>query len=319
MSAEPQTIPELSVCIPVYNESGNLALLHQRLTDTLAAYGKTYELVFVDDGSTDGSLEILTDLSAKDPHIRILRFFRNFGQQMAVLAAFHDARGESVVLIDADLQTHPEDIPPLVDELLKGYDIVYGQRKHRKDPWYRTVTSRCMSMMLNKVTGIRVPDSSSGFIALSRVFLDTVNLYNEKTKFHAPLLAWLSYGRWSTVPVSHDARHSGTSKYNFYRLASLAVTFVCNYSAFPLHLAGFLGILFACLGAAGLLMSFVWGVFAGGAGVPAILSGIAFFSGIQLFFTSVLGEYTVRIFNEVKDRPPYVVREVIEGGQVRQG
>ena len=181
--------PELTVMVPVYNEEGNLDQLHERLVKTLDEYGKSYEVLFIDDGSTDRSYERLKTVFERNPRVRVLRFARNFGQQLAIMAGFHHARGDVVVLLDADLQVMPEEIPLLVNKLAEGYDIVYGIRQRRKDPLVRRVGSWCMSHLLYRVTGINIPDGASAFTALDRKFVDTINLYNEKTRYLSGLFA----------------------------------------------------------------------------------------------------------------------------------
>lgn len=238
----PQLAPcTLSILVPAFNEQDNVGLLYARLTKTLAEYGKTYEILFVEDGSTDRTFSILKELYAGDPNVRIIRFARNFGQQMAIMAGLRYARGHVVVLIDADMQSQPEEIPLLVDTLAQGYDIVYGVRRARRDPLWRKLGSRFVSYLLYRLTGINVPDSASGFIALDRQLVDRVNLFQERTKFFSGLFAWLSYGRCAHVYVTHAPRHSGSSKYNFAKLAKGAFNFICNFTDMPLNLAFYAG------------------------------------------------------------------------------
>lgn len=306
--------PQLSVVVPVYNEEGNLLHLYERLTGALDAFGRSYELLFIDDGSKDASFDRLSELHAKDERVRVVRFARNFGQQMAVQAGLDFSSGDAVVLIDADLQTHPEDIPTLVERLDDGYDIVYGVRERRRDPLFRRLGSWCMSHFLYRITGIDVPDSASGFLALDRRFVDSLKLYGERSKYFSGLFAWLSYGRWAFVPVNHSPRQSGDSKYSLFKLVGLTLNFVCSFSELPLRLATYAGGLFAGLGVLEvMIVSVLWLV---SFGPPAadvwILAGVlAVFSGVQLLCLGIMGEYLARIYTEVKERPPFVVREVL--------
>lgn len=307
--------PELTVIVPVYNEEANLEALHARLSASLRAFGKSYELVFVDDGSTDGSYDRLRVMHAADETVRVVRFVRNFGQQMAVTAGFRHARGQVIVLIDADLQTSPEDIPLLVTKLREGYDIVYGLRQHRKDPLIRRAGSWFISRLLYRITGIDMPDSSSGFIALDRRLVDSINLFNERSKYFSGLFAWLSYGRWASVPVQHAPRRAGESKYNLKSLVALTLSFVCSFSVQPLRFSAFVGagLMLAALVALGALG--VWGALHEMhlSGLAAVLVAfMAFFTGLQLCFLGILGEYLARVYGEVKGRPPFVVREVLD-------
>lgn len=306
---------EVTVAIPVFDEEGNLDHLHQRLTQVLGDMGESYELLFIDDGSKDGSFDKLRALHGSDPHVRAVRFARNFGQQMAVAAGFRYARGNVVVLIDADLQTRPEDIPKLCEKLAEGYDIVYGVRGHRQDHVVRRFGSWAMSHLLFRITGIGVPDSSSGFIALDRRFVESIKLYGEKSKYFNGLFAWLSYGRSASVPVEHLPRASGASKYTLRQLVSLALNFVCSFSVLPLRFATYVGGAFFLLGCAGLLgVLGVW-LFASqpaGLGLWTLVAVMAAFSGVQLMAIGMLGEYLGRIYTEVRERPEYVVREVLD-------
>ena len=312
---------ELSVVVPAFNEEENVDLVHQRLTETLKAYGKTYEIVFVEDGSTDRTFELLKSIHERDPAVRVIRFARNFGQQMAIAAGLRYAYGDVVVLIDADMQTLPEEIPMLVDKLAEGYDIVYGVRQHRRDPWWRRLGSRAVSYMVCRVTGIEVPDSSSAFIALDRRFVDHINLYHEKTKYFSGLFAWLSYGRCGVVPVTHAPRQTGVTKYNFRKLVAGTLNFICNFTVVPLDIAlycGALVIALSVLGFAGLLTARLLGTAAPQETTWFLVAVIAFFSGTQLFSVGILGQYLGRTYHEVKERPAFVIREVLEPDERRQ-
>lgn len=312
-AAKPQY--ELSIVVPAYNEEGNVELLHQRLTAALAAYGKTYEILFVDDGSTDQTFDLLKAIYEKDHAVRVIRFARNFGQQMAMAAGLRFAHGDVVVLIDADMQTLPEEIPLLVEKLKEGYDIIYGVRQKRRDPLWRRLGSRAVSHMLFRVTGISVPDSASAFIALDRRFVDHVNLFNDKAKFYSGLFAWLSYGRCGYVPVTHSSRHAGQSKYNLPKLISGVFNFVCNFTAAPLYVAFYLGGLIALAGLVELVAVLSSSlVTLGHAPDPVwVLTGIVILlSGVQLASVGILGQYLARVHREVRDQPPFVIREHLE-------
>ncbi|MBN2307997.1 MAG: glycosyltransferase family 2 protein [Candidatus Hydrogenedentes bacterium] len=308
---------QLSVVVPVFNERDNIDQLHDRLDGALRPRGRTYELLFIDDGSTDDSFDKLEALHERDPAVRVVRFVRNFGQQKAVAAGLRYARGDVVVLIDADLQTLPEEIPKLTDKLAEGYDIVYGIRERREDPLLRKLGSWCMSHLLYRMTGIDVPDSASGFIALDRRFVDSINLFNEKSSYFSGLFAWLSYGRWAAVPVSHQARQAGRSNYTIPKLIGLALNFVCNFSEMPLRFATYLGGGFVILGTLGLIACLAAHVLASApswAGLWALAAAMALFSGVQLLAIGVVGEYLGRVYTEVKQRPAFVVRDILDHG-----
>jgi glycosyltransferase involved in cell wall biosynthesis len=309
--------PCLTVIVPVFNEKENIGDLHDRMARTLDEYGKSYELLFIDDGSTDGSYEMLQALHGRDPNVRAVRFLRNFGQQMAVAAGFEYARGDVVVLIDADLQAMPEEIPLLVDKLGEGFDIVYGVRQRRQDPLVRRIGSWCMSHLLYRVTGIGIPDAATAFIALDRKFVDSIRLYNERSRYFSGLFAWLSYGRSGSVDVTHAPRQAGATKYNIRKLVGLTLNFVCSFSVLPLRFAAYLGA--ALIAAGGMALAVLLGIRLLDSGAPALGTWVlaalmAFLAGVQLFAVGVLGEYLARVYTEVKDRPSYVVRDVLDHG-----
>ncbi|HOE66647.1 MAG TPA: glycosyltransferase family 2 protein [Candidatus Hydrogenedentes bacterium] len=305
---------ELTVLVPVFNEEDNIGFLYERLISTLDAYGKSFELLFIEDGSVDRSFEKLAALHHADARVRVVRFARNFGQQMAISAGLQYGRGEVIVLIDADLQAPPEEIPRLVDKLAEGYDIVYGVRKGRIDSLLRRVGSWGMSHLLYRITGIDIPDSASGFTALDRRFVENINLYSDKSKYFSGLFAWLSYGRWATVDIRHTARHSGESKYTIAKLVSLTLNFVCNFTVMPLRFSLFVG---AVLAGASLATAAGW-AFAGALGMAPfhalgfLALAIVFLAGIQLAAMGVLGEYIGRIYREVREQPLFVVREQLD-------
>ncbi len=310
--------PSISVIVPVYNEAPNLRELYNRLKKALDDYGKSYELLFIEDGSTDESFSILKELHNLDSRIRAVRFARNFGQQVAIAAGLRHARGNVVVLIDADLQTMPEEIPKLVEKISEGYDIVYGIRQRRKDPFLRRVGSWCMSHLLYRVTNIEIPDSASGFLALNRNFVDSINLFNEKSKYFSGLFAWLSYGRWASVPVEHAPRHAGVSKYSIPKLVGLALDFVFSFTTLPLRFASYAGFVFSLIG----IVALCWvvllrliGYFTHLPQGTLLLSVLLLCSGIQLLSVGILGEYLAKVYIEVKERPSYVIKEVLDNTQ----
>ena len=313
--------PFLTIIVPVCNEEECLPILHERITKVLSDYGKPYEILFVEDGSTDGSFEILRGLHEGDPHVRVIRFARNFGQQMAITAGLQHARGEVIVLIDADLQTAPEEIPKLVDKLREGYDIVYGARTNRQDSVMRKLGSRAVSYVIKRLTGAGVPDSASGFIALDHRFVAAVNQFNEKSRYLSALFSWLSYGRTASVSVSHHERHAGPSRYRFFQLAALGVNLICNFSTVPLRIAlgiGFAFMMIGFLGFLGLLLAH--GISGPWNSEPHcfIVALLFLLSGVQLFASGIIGEYLGRIYREVRDQPNYVVREMLDASAPSQ-
>ncbi len=308
--------PALSVVVPMFNEEENVEHLYRRLETTLKEYGLSYELIFVEDGSSDGTFEKLMALHEQNSSVIVLRFARNFGQQMALWAGLRQSRGDVVVLIDADMQYSPEDIPRLVDRLSEGYEIVYGKRAERSDSWLRKKGSALLLRFFRNGSGVDFPDTMSCFAALDRRLVDKLLLFNEKNKFWGGLFAYLSDGRWATVPVEHAARQGGRTKYEHTRLLGLALYFVSCLTTRPLRLAFYAG---AALVLVSILGAITWCVSAivlygavPNAGTGLILAAMCLLSGVNLIAIGLLGEYVGNIQREVKDQPPYIVQEILK-------
>jgi glycosyltransferase involved in cell wall biosynthesis len=298
-----------SVVIPVFNEEPNLEPLYARLKGVMDSLQEPYEIVFVDDGSTDRSFQILVGLHQKDRNIKVIRFTRNFGQHPAVMAGFNTARGELIITLDADLQNPPEEIPKLIEKLGEGYEVVFGVFQQRKHSAFRRAGSRFSKWILARILPVGTTNLS-GFRALRSYAVGQLKLLNEKNKFLDGLLCWMGY-KVATVEVGHDERHSGKTKYTPFKLVSLWLDMVISFTDFPLKIATFGGLL---LGALSLLLAlfyliryFLYGYSVPGFATTAIL--IAFFSGVQLFFLGILGEYMGRVNRDVKNKPEYIVRD----------
>ncbi|MBA3531370.1 MAG: glycosyltransferase family 2 protein, partial [Ardenticatenales bacterium] len=253
----------LSVVIPLYNEEESIALLYERLTQALDLYGRSYELIIVDDGSTDGSFLRLRHLAQVDSRLRVVRFRRNFGQTAAFAAGFDHARGEIIVTMDADLQNDPRDIPVLVEQIEAGYDIVSGWRKERQDRFLdRKLPSVLANLLISNVTDVRLHDYGCSLKAYRRDILKEVRLYGELHRF-IPALASQVGGTVTEVPVTHHARRFGRSKYGLSRtvrviLDLITVWFLGSYGTRPLHVFGTLGFIAAGAGTlTGLYLTFV--------------------------------------------------------------
>jgi glycosyltransferase involved in cell wall biosynthesis len=311
--------PDLSVVIPIYNESPNVRQLHAELTATLEAWGRPYEIVAVDDGSRDDSFQILSELHAADPRLRVIRFRRNFGQTAAFAAGFAHARGAIIVTSDGDLQNDPRDIPALVAELERGADIVCGWRRDRKDTW---LTRRLPSMLANRLissaTGVRLHDYGCSLKAFRAEVVKPLRLYGEMHRF-IPAIASEIGVRITEQEVKHRARMHGTSKYGLSRtvrvvLDLLTVKYLLDYSKRPLQIFGLVGLLFGGLGA--LILLWLVGVkFIGHQGIgdrPLLLFGILLvFTGVQLVTIGLLAEMQARTYHESQNKATYVVRDVL--------
>jgi dolichol-phosphate mannosyltransferase len=293
--------------------------LWAELHPVLEGLGETYEVVFVDDGSTDGSRAFLSDLHGQDHHVRVVRFVRNFGQQMANTAGLHFARGRAVVLMDADLQSPARYIPDLLAKLREGYDLVYGKRVKLTGPLYRRIGTRIANWLIVKMTGADMPDSSSGFLALDEGLVRNVNHYQERSRYLSGLFAWLSYGRSTWIPVERRPRKHGDSKYSFFSLAAIVLTFIARFSTRPLHLALWAGSAVITIAALlGLLWIVLFVTQGWAVSQTALLASVILFSnGLVLIALGVMGDYVGRIYGEVREQPAYLVAEVLEqdGGE----
>jgi glycosyltransferase involved in cell wall biosynthesis len=255
----------LTAVIPVFNEVESLFELHSQLRSVCSANGYEMEIIFVDDGSTDGSWDAITKVSEADPLTRGLRFRRNFGKADALNAGFAEARGELVFTLDADLQDDPVEIPRFVAEIEKGFDVVSGWKQVRNDPWHKVGPSRVFNWMISTITGVKLHDHNCGFKCYKREIFDEVNLYGELHRF-VPVLAHARGWKVSEIAVHHRARQHGGSKYGFERFTKgfldlLTVRFLTGFGQRPQHLLGTIGLLAFAIGGIGLAaLTLLWGV-----------------------------------------------------------
>jgi glycosyltransferase involved in cell wall biosynthesis len=309
---------DLSVVIPIRDEEASLEELYRELTATLSLWGRSYEILVVDDGSTDRSFEILSRLQAADPHVRVIRFRRNFGQTAAFAAGFEYARGRYIVTSDGDLQNDPRDIPALVELLEGGADVACGWRKDRKDPF---LTRRLPSMMANAlistVTGVRLHDYGCSLKAFNADVVKGMRLYGEMHRF-LPAMASEQTSRIVERVVNHRPRRYGRSKYGLGRtirvvLDLLTVKFLVSYATRPLHIFGMVG---GAMALAGFLISgwlAYWRLFGGMSlsNRPLLLLGIVLiFTGVQLITVGLLAEMQARTYHESQNKPTYAIREI---------
>lgn len=309
---------KLSLVIPVYNEEQNLPALSDAIHSALAAYSNEWEVIFVDDGSRDKSLEVLQGLVAKDPqHARIVSFRRNFGQTAAIAAGIDHSTGEIVVMLDADLQNDPADILMMIDKLNDGYDVVSGYRKDRKDKFItRTIPSRIANGLISWVTGVHLHDYGCTLKAYRREVLDNVRLYGEMHRF-IPVYAHAIGARITEVPVQHHPRKFGKTSYGLERtlkviLDLLTVKFLLSYSAKPIYLFGGAGVSLMLLSAITLLVLLVRRIFFSISVLasPFFQMSVMFFIlGFQSILMGLIAELLVRTYHESQHKPTYTVRE----------
>ncbi|MBX3180174.1 MAG: glycosyltransferase [Candidatus Hydrogenedentes bacterium] len=304
--------PTLSVVLPIYNEQAALDSLFERLTTTLDATGMAWEVVAVDDGSTDGSRELLRAHRARDPRIRVVVLVRNFGQSPALYAGFSRARGRFVVMLDADLQNPPEDIPRLVEKLEQGYDMVSGRRATRQDSFFRTAPSRWLNRYISAVTRVPLSDHGCAIKAFRRELVDRMLTLTHRCRY-LPADAAMLGGRVTEIDVSHAGRPHGQSKYGPIKLIRTAFDLITSVTAAPLQAIGLFGWFLAGIG---FLMS-LWVAYVrvtqGDINQMGTVVAVFFFlSGCQLVATGLMCEYISRIYIEVQARPYYVIQEELE-------
>lgn len=306
--------PDLSIVIPVFNEADNLNALSSRLISVLDEIGRPYEIIFTNDGSRDDSLSILKELHKRHPRaVRIIDFNANFGQHMAIMAAFERVRGEIVVTLDADLQNPPEEIPKLVNAMEAGHDVVGGYRKQRQDNMFRRYASRFINLIRERTTHIRMRDQGCMLRAYRRNIVEAIVASGESSTF-IPALA-LSYARNpAEVEVEHAARAAGDSKYRLYDLIRLNFDLMTGFSLVPLQVFTLFGILVAAMSGVLVVYLMLRRLLIGPEveGVFTLFGILYFLLGVAIFGLGIAGEYIGRIYLEVRHRPRFVIREVIE-------
>jgi glycosyltransferase involved in cell wall biosynthesis len=312
--------PELSIVIPVRNEAPSLAALHDELASTLTASGRSYEVLIIDDGSTDDSFQILARLQAVDPHLRVIRFRRNFGQTAAFAAGFDHARGRIIITSDGDLQNDPADIPALVEVLERGHDIVCGWRKDRKDAFLsRRLPSMIANWVISVSTGVHLHDYGCSLKAFRAEVVKPLKLYGEMHRFLPAIASEQGVSIVERV-VNHRPRQHGTSKYGISRtirviLDLMTVKFLLSYSKRPLQIFGPIGLGIGLLGSViGVLLAYqrLTGVATAGWLALLFLSILLVVTGGQLVTLGLLAELQARTYHESQNKPIYVIREILE-------
>ncbi len=306
----------ISVVVPVYNEGKNLVLLMDRLEAALRKTGRAYEIIYVDDGSRDDSLEILKGFIGRTG-VRVLELTRNYGQHSAIMSGFSIVRGDIVVTIDADLQNLPEDIPALVRTMAEGnYEVVGTVREIRKDSIFRKFPSRIVNAMTRKITGIHMKDWGCMLRAYRREVVDRMVDSQEYSTF-IPALATLFAKRMTEIPVGHEERHAGVSNYTLWKLLNLQFDLLTSFSEFPLRVLMYIGTGMAFLGVTfGLLlvaMRLLYGPGWAAQGIFTLFAVLFFFVGVLFFALGIMGQYIGRIYHEVRKRPRFTIRKLHEG------
>jgi len=318
LANSPQIPPQLSIVIPVYNEEEGLQALFDRLYPAMdqlqSKLNLRYEIIFVNDGSKDRSAGMLAaQFDLRPDTTRVVLFQNNFGQHMAIMAGFEYARGESIITLDADLQNPPEEIALLAAELIKGHDYVGTIRANRQDSWFRKTASRAMNHLRQRITRITMTDQGCMLRGYSRRIVNLVRQCNESNTF-IPALAYTFAANPTEIHVKHEERFAGESKYSLYQLIRLNFDLVTGFSVMPLQLFSIFGMLLA-LGSGTLFALLLVRRFVLGSEVEGVFTLFAltfFLIGVMLFGLGLLGEYIGRIYQQVRERPRYVVQTVLE-------
>ena len=306
--------PYISIVIPVYNEQDNLDALFTRLTATMDSYGRPWEVLFTNDGSRDRSGEMLKEFHKRRPkEVRVIDFNGNFGQHMAIMAAFERVRGDIVVTLDADLQNPPEEVPKLITAIESGHDSVGGFRKNRQDTFFRTYASRVINGIRANITRIRMKDQGCMLRAYRRNIVDSIVSSGETSTF-IPALAYSFSANPGEVEVEHAARAAGESKYRLYDLIRLNFDLMTGFSVVPLQVFTFFGIVISILSFLFVVFLFIRRIVVGpeAEGVFTLFAILYFLVGIGIMGLGIIGEYIGRIYKEVRRRPRFVVREIYE-------
>ncbi len=301
----------ISIVAPIFNELDNLSELYHRVRDVMSTTPGTWELVLVDDGSTDGSTERILELAKQDKHVRPVIFARNFGHQVAITAGWDYARGDAVVIMDADLQDPPETIPDLIAKWREGYEVVYAVRAEREgETWFKKTTAALFYRIVHRITDVKIPVDTGDFRLMDRKVVDVLKTMRERHRFPRGMSAWVGF-RQIGVPYKRAARHAGVTKYPFKNMIKLALNAITGFSYFPLQLATYFGFAAAGLAIIAIPVVIIMRLAGQGAflGQATTLIAVLFLGGVQLISLGVLGEYLGRIYDEVKGRPLYIVRE----------
>ena len=311
MNADQQQL--ISVVVPAFNEEAVLPRFHQALAAVLAAQPYRFEIVYINDGSSDRTLDIIKELRESDNQVTLIDLSRNFGKEIALSAGLHKAAGDAVVVIDADLQDPPELIPELIREWQNGYDVVYAQRTHRKgESFLKRTTAHFFYRIVQRISKITIPEDTGDFRILSRRAVNALNTLNEQHRFMKGLFAWIGYSQ-KAVHYQRDARHAGETKWNYWRLWNFALDGITSFTIAPLKISTYLGLLTAASAFAyGIYMVIETLIYGNPVpGYPSLIVIVLILGGVQLTAIGILGEYLGRIFNETKRRPLYFINEYL--------
>lgn len=303
-----------SIIAPIYNEIQNIPELYRRVKEVMDASGEPWELILVDDGSTDGSTEKIRELAKQDKTVRPVIFARNFGHQVAITAGWDYARGDAVIIIDADLQDPPEVILDLAAKWREGYEVVYAVRGEREgESWFKLWTASLFYRLIYRITDVKIPVDTGDFRLMDRKVVDVLKKMKERHRFPRGMSAWVGFKQIG-VTYKRAARHAGVTKYPFKKMIRLAVNAITGFSYFPLQVATFFGFVSAGIAILAIPVVIYMRMTGSGAffGQATTLIAVLFLGGVQLISLGILGEYIGRLYDEAKGRPLYIVREAPE-------
>ncbi|MGE5658134.1 MAG: glycosyltransferase [Actinomycetota bacterium] len=306
--------PKYSFVIPIYNEEQTLPELYRRMSAVMDRMDGATELILINDGSRDRSLQLLRDLHQKDSRICYLSFARNFGHQIAVTAGLNFARGQVVVILDGDLQDPPELIPELIEKWRQGYQVVYAQRTQRhQESWFKRFPAYLYYRILRHLADVDIPIDTGDFCLMDRCVVDILNKMPERNRYIRGLRAWIGFQQ-TAVQFERDPRFAGEVKYTFGKSLSLAINGLVSFSKVPLRLSTYIGLFAALVSMMMAFLVFYWRIFyphSALTGLATILMAIFFLGAVQLVSIGILGEYIGRIYEEIKGRPLYTLAEVV--------
>ena len=307
------TTPTYSIVAPVFNEEETLPHFYEEVVTVMEGIGEPFEIILINDGSVDGSYKIMQSLHAQDSRVRILDFSRNFGHQIAISAGIDYARGEAVIILDADLQDPPQVIPSMIERWKAGAEVVYAQRTAREgETRFKLLTASVFYRLITRITSVDIPRDTGDFRLLDRRVVNALVRMREQHRFMRGLSAWVGF-RQEAVPYERHSRYAGTTKYPLSKMIRFSMDAITSFSHVPLQLATSFGFILAGISLLGIIVAAILRIFTGAiVGQASTLTLVLFLGGIQLIFLGIIGEYLGRIYDEVRARPLYVVREVLE-------
>ena len=307
----------ISIVVPAFNEEAVLPQFHQTIAQVLSELPFDFEIVYINDGSSDNTLGIINELRQADRQVTLIDLSRNFGKEIALTAGLQKAAGDAVIVIDADLQDPPELIPDLIREWQNGYDVVYAQRTHRKgESLLKRTTAHFFYRIIQRISKIAIPEDTGDFRILSRRAVNALNTFGEQHRFMKGLFAWIGYSQ-KAVHYQRDPRHAGETKWNYWRLWNFALDGITSFTTAPLKISTYLGLLTAASAFLYGIYMFIETLIYGNPvpGYPSLIVIILILGGVQLVAIGILGEYLGRIFNETKRRPLYFINEYLPSSE----